>query len=60
MDPIIIKVFIEYGLLGLGWIFTIWLAKELLKAKQELICIIKGNTEAITKLAERITYDDRQ
>jgi len=58
MEIDVVKLLIEYGLLGLGWIFTIWLAKELLKTKQDIICIIKSNTEAITKLAERIKSDD--
>lgn len=48
---------LDSGVLGLGWIFTIWLARELIKAKNELVEVVRNNTEAMTKLAERLSHE---
>ena len=53
----LLSFFTDYGVLGLGWIFTIWLARELLKTKKELLDVVRSNTAAITKLAERLQHE---
>lgn len=59
----IAPVVLDYGLLGIGWVIAGLLGGIHLKREAEsrkvvdrLIEVIKGNTEAMTLLAERIRH----
>lgn len=54
MEPELLRPFLEYGVLGMGWIGVVWLIRIHLKREERIVDIVSANTSAMTRLAERL------
>lgn len=52
--PFIEKLVTVYGPLALGWPLFFWCLNRLIKTNSEQTEVVRGNTKALTLLAERI------